>query len=134
MAPGVARRVIGDRKGDDGGGERHGGRHQHGADDDVEIGGPEKFAIGLERELVVDEPGKFVDREEALGQQREQRAEIDDAEPQQRRRQQQEEQQAADGARTGRRARRAGRRGLAGSASGATALIAASSIRCRPAA
>ena len=82
----IARRVVGDREGDDRRGERDHRRHRHGADDDVEVRRPQQLAIGLERELAVDQAGELVDREEALQQQREQRAEIDDAEPQHRRR------------------------------------------------
>ena len=58
--------------------------------------------VGLQRELVDDQPGEIVEREEALQQQREQRAEIDDAEPQQRRQQE----QRGSGAAAARRRRR----------------------------
>ena len=96
-AAGVARRVVGDREGDDGAGQRYRRRHHHGADDDVEIGRLQQFAIGLQRELVDDEAGKLVDREEALGEERGERPDIDDADPDQRRRQKDRKQQARPG-------------------------------------
>ena len=49
----------------------------------------------LQRELAHHLPGEVVEAEERVGEQREQRAEVDDAEPQQRRHEQQREQQAA---------------------------------------
>ena len=63
--------------------------------------------------LAVDEAGELVDREEALGEQRGERAEVDDAEPEERRREQQREQQRrAAPEEVGERGRRAGRRGV----------------------
>ena len=93
FAPGVARRDIGDGEGDDGRGDSDVGSHRNGADDDVEVLRLQQFAIGLERELMDDDAGKIVEREEALQQQRQQRAEIDDAEPEHGRGQQQEDQE-----------------------------------------
>ena len=50
-APRIARGVVGDREGDDGRGQRDQRRHGDGAQDDVEIGGLQQLAIGLQREL-----------------------------------------------------------------------------------
>ena len=91
FALGVTRRIIGDREADGGGKQRDGRGHDHRAQDDVEIRRPQQFGIGGQREFVIDQPGKLVDRKEALQQQRQQRADIDDAEPEQRRRQHQEQ-------------------------------------------
>ena len=89
----IARRVIGDRKGDDRAGERDERRHHHRAQDDLEVGLLEQLLVGRERELVDDEAGEIVERIEALQQQREQRADIDDADPQERRQQEKERQE-----------------------------------------
>ena len=91
--PGEARHVIGERKGDGGAAQGHRRRHHHRAQDDGEIGRREQLGIGGERGLIDDEAGEIVDREEALGEQGQQRADIDDAEPEQRRQQQQEQHQ-----------------------------------------
>ena len=64
-----------------------------GAEDDVEIGRREELGVGRERRLVDDQAGELVEAEEALREQRQQRADIDDAEPEERRAEQEREKQ-----------------------------------------
>ena len=74
-----------DGKSDDGAGESHQRRHQDGAKDDLDIGFFEELCVGRQREFTDDEAGKVVERIEALQQKREERADVNDADPQQRR-------------------------------------------------
>ena len=90
---GEAGHIIGKRKGDRGTAQGHHGRHDNRAQDDGEIGGGEELGISGERGLIDDEAGEIVDREEALGEEGQQRTDIDDAEPEQRRQQQEEQHQ-----------------------------------------
>ena len=73
--------------------ERDERRHAHRAHDDLDVGLFQQLRIGRERELTDDEPRVVIERIEALQQQREQRADIDNADPQQRRQQKQEGQE-----------------------------------------
>ena len=57
------------------------------------LAGCRSSRVGLQRRLVDDRAGELVDREELCSEQREQRAEIDDAEPEQRRREQEQQQE-----------------------------------------
>src|SRR5262249_38928883 len=52
---GIARRIVGNGKSDESGGERYGSRHQQAAPDDVEVGETEELGIGLKRELALDQ-------------------------------------------------------------------------------
>src|SRR6185369_16926670 len=67
--------------------------HAHGSDNDLDVRLFQQLRVGRERELVDDQTGEIVERIEALQQQGEQRADIDDADPQQRRQQKQEGQE-----------------------------------------
>ena len=90
----VAGSEVGDRERDDrrrDGDERG---HRDGADDDVEIGRRQKLRVGRERRLVDDQPGKFVEPEEALRKEGKERADIDQAEPDERRPEEKSEQDA----------------------------------------
>ena len=89
----IAGGEIGDREGDDRRGDRDQRRHRDGAEDDVEIGRRKKLGIGRKRRLVDDQAGEIVEPEEALREQRKQRADIDDAEPEERRPEQEREKQ-----------------------------------------
>ena len=62
---------------------------------DVDVGRLGERDEVLQRELAHHLAGEVVEPEEGVGQQREQRAEVDHAEPQQRRREQRQQQQAA---------------------------------------
>src|SRR3990172_7945956 len=62
-------------------------RHHHRAQNDLEVGLLQELRIGGERELVDDEPRIVVERIEALQQKSEQRADVDNADPQKRRQQ-----------------------------------------------
>src|SRR5581483_6010298 len=64
--------------------------HHDRAQDDLEIGRLEQLGISREREFMDDETGIVVERVEALQEKREQRADIDHADPQERGQKQQE--------------------------------------------
>src|SRR5205085_7042515 len=67
-------------------------RHDDGAQDDLEIGAFEKLSIGNEGELVHHCAREVIERIEALQQQCEKRADIDDADPQEGRKKQHQRQ------------------------------------------
>ena len=91
----------------------------------------QQLDVGARAPLVDDLAGELVEAEEALGQQREQRAEIDDAEPQQRR--QQQEQASAHGRAARARSRAGGPRVGGGAArAGGRAHVAARAAAASP--
>ena len=77
-----------------------------GAQDDVEIGRLEQLARRSSASARGRRAGELVDREEALGEEREERAEIDDAEPEQRRHEEEQRGRSRGARRARRRARR----------------------------
>ena len=111
----VARHQVGDRKADQRGAQRDRERHADRAQDDVEVGTRgQKVSVGAERQLVDHLAGEVVEGEEALDQEREQRAQIDDAQPEQGRGQQEQGEQARAPVEQGREPAHRARRRQAG--------------------
>ena len=80
----MARHVVRERKAEHGAGQRDAHRHRDRAPRGVDVGAFGERDEVLQREFAHHLAGEVVETEERIGQQREQRAEVDHAEPQQR--------------------------------------------------
>ncbi len=93
LAAGVARHVVGHWKAEQGTGQGHQQRHADGAQDHVQVLRPQQGDEVLQAQFVADLAAELVQPEEGVGEQHQQGADIDDAEPQQGRPEQDGQQQ-----------------------------------------